>query len=281
MMLVALVILFTPVCATITGLIVWAAYRHESLEDGALLRHFLIVLVIITGLGWAAGRTEAARIRLDPQYRMMQQIEADPVYSSVKQHDRDTVRPLGELLAAEMSHGATVSQAMLQARPMLTAAVIERLGFADQQTRVMWGRLVADSLKELRAADPALCYAAMGGQTMNRQTLARSFSPANSAEFEQAVVKVYESADHGMRREYNPDDKRVDFNDAALEFHAIQAEIEQEFGATVASRVAAKKYPAQPDAPARDLCAARIYQLQAMLKRPKGMAAMLIDSILR
>ena len=47
MMMLVLAIVFTPVCATIAGLIVWAAFRQESLEDAALLRHFLIVLVIV------------------------------------------------------------------------------------------------------------------------------------------------------------------------------------------------------------------------------------------
>jgi hypothetical protein len=281
MMLLVLAVLFTPVCATIAGLIVWAAYRKESLEDTALLRHFLIVLVMVMGLGWATSRTEAARVRLDPQYRMMTEIEANPVFSTIKRHVYGDARPLREFLFAEMSHGATVSQALQQARPMLTRLATDRLGFADQQTHLMWGQFVADSLEELRKADPALCYGTIAGGKVDEQALTQAFSQENTDEFQQAVMKVYESGDREARRERIPTDKPVKFNEAALEFQVVKAEIEQQFGRDVAKQVSSKKFSAEPVAGEGELCAARIFQLQAMLKRPKAMASILIDSILR
>ena len=94
-------------------------------------------------------------------------------------------------------------------------------------------------------------------------------------------MRIYESADPGMRHNRSKEDEPVDFQQASLEFGAVQKQIDQQFGHAVADQIAHKQFAEPPAASPDQLCAARIYQLEAMLKRPKGTASMLIDSILR
>jgi hypothetical protein len=107
-------------------------------------------------------------------------------------------------------------------------------------------------------------------------------SAENSAAFQAAVIQLYQATNAGMQRHgLAPGDERVVFNDAALEFGAIQTDIEQNFGRSVADAVGQKALPLTPAVSPDLACSARIFQLQAMLKRPQGKAAMLIDSVLR
>jgi len=281
MMLLVAMILMIPLCATAAGLIVSVAYRHESLDDADLLKHFMIVLVICGASAWAVGRTDAARLRLDPQFRIQTEIEAHPVYAAVKQLDPEEARKLNEFLGERMSGGDTLPQAFLQARPHLTDVVTQRLGFADQQSRLMWGGFVVDTLKELRASDPSLCYEWMAGRAPDRQTLEHEFSADNAKAFELAAIRIYEAANRGMRREYPPDDKPADFNRTALEFHAIQEGVSQQYGQSIADLIAKRGFGTSPTALPEQMCSARIFQLEAMLERPKATAALLIDSALR
>jgi hypothetical protein len=280
-MMLVLAVLFTPFCATIAGFVVWVSHRHESLGDGALLRSFLVLLFISMALLWSVGRTSAVRMRLDPQLRVQAEIEAHPVYATLERLAPDDAKALRAFLGLQMSRGQTLSAAFLQARPLLTHSVTERLGFANQDSRLMWGRLVVDTLGELRARDPVLCYRALAGQELDQQALGQAFSPANTAAFQRAVVRIYESADRGMRRERSPADEPVTFNQAALEFRVVQDEVEHRFGPEVAAQIAHGKFTDPAAAPPQQLCAARIFQLEAMLKRPKGTASMLVDSVLR
>ncbi len=281
MMLAALALLLLPACATVAGLLVWVLYRHETLDDDALLRHFLIFLAIGIGTAWGIGRTEAVQFRLHPELRIQAEIDAHPVYATLKELAPDDATQLLQTLVAQTSAGASVADAFLQARPLLTAMTSIRSAWVDQETRLMWGRLVTDSLKELQAQDPELCYRALSGQKIASQTLSQGFSHGNTREFQQTVVRVYESAKIGMRYNGHPSDVRLDFTEAAGEYQVIKDEIEQRFGAAVAAILSSKTFPEVPTAPPDQICAARIYQLSAMMKRPKAMAARLVDSALR
>lgn len=273
--------LFMPGCATVAGLIVWTGTGKEAIEDDRLLRHFLFMLAICVAIGLGVSRTHTVRMRLDPQYRLQTELNAHPIYTAIKQLAPDDHKMLHDFLVLEMSRGGTLDDAFLQARPLLTKLGTGRLGFADQQTHVMWGRLTADTLRALRARDPALCYRAMSAQPVDRQTLAQGFSTENTKAFQQAIIDVYESAHKGMMYSATPRGEPVDFDEAALEYRAIQESIAQRFGEAVVNQLAKKRFPETPAEAPEQLCSARIAQLDAMLERPQAMASRLIDSILR
>jgi hypothetical protein len=281
MTLLALALLLLPACAAVAGLLVWLLYRHETLDDGALLRHFLIIMVASIATAWGIGRTEAVRFRLHPELQIQAEIDAHPVYSTLKELAPDDATSLLQTLVAQTATGVSVPEAFLQARPLLTTMTNTRSGWVDQETRLMWGRVVTNSLKELQTRDSELCYRALSGQNLDSKTLSQAFSSGNTREFQQTVVRVYESAKLGMRYNGHPGDVRLDFTEAAGEYQVIKDEIEQQFGAAVAANFSSKTFPEVPTAPPDQVCAARIYQLEAMMKRPKAMAARLVDSALR
>ena len=84
-----------------------------------------------------------------------------------------------------------------------------------------------------------------------------------------------------MRDERTAGDIPVDFNAAAREYRVVMDGVKEQFGEQVERQLEKKTFPAQPVEPADELCAGRIVQLESMLARPQGMAAMLIDSVLR
>lgn len=258
----------------------WALHRHESMEDDALVRRFVFFMVMI-GLGlYATISSDSVRQRLDPQFRILSEIEAQPLYQTFKRLSPDEAQRLMERLTKEMARGASLSDAMLRARMLLTAAGNERIGFTDQATRLDWGRVAVESLKELRSGDPMLCQQMIAGQSMDSQAVQQAFSEQNTRAFHTALIAVYEAADKGMRHEL-PREPAADFNATALEFRAIQADVERRFGADVAEWVSSRQRQAPPAVAAEKLCSARIAQLEAMMTRPKATAALLIDSALR
>ena len=204
-----------------------------------------------------------------------------PLVLKLKELAPDDATSLLQRLVAQTATGVSVSEAFMQARPLLTAMTTTRSGWVDQDTRLMWGRVVTNSLRELQTRNPELCYRALSGQNLDSKTLSQAFSSGNTRDFQQTVVRVYESANLGMRDYGHPGDARVDFNEAAGEYRVINDEIEQRFGAAVAASFSSKTFPEVPTAPPDQVCAARIYQLEAMMKRPKAMAARLVDSVLR
>jgi len=284
MMLTAalLIILSMPLCASMAGTLVWVAHRNETADDDELLKHFLVALIVVMALLWSICRTDAVRMWLNPQLRMEAEIKKNSVYAAVEQFAPGDAKELWTFLGSRMARGETLSQALLEARTFLTQALNERLGFADQKSGLVWGRLAVDTLEELQARDPVLCYRFMATQALDEQESTHALSAQNSAAFQAAVIQLYQAVNAGMqRRGLAPGDEPVAFNDAALEFGAIQTDIEQRFNRSVADAVSQKKLPLTPAVSPDLACSARIYQLQAILKRPQGQAAMLIDSVLR
>jgi hypothetical protein len=278
--LIVLQLLFAPVAASIAGVGLWALHRHERMEDDALVRRFVFFLVMAGVALYATINSDSVRRRVDTQYRILSEIEAHPLYDTFKRLSPDHAQRLSEVLGKEMAQGASISDAMLRARGWLTAAGNDRIGFTDQATRLEWGRVAVDSLKELRSRDPMLCQRMISGQPVDSQALQQAFTERNTAAFHSALMAVYEAADKGMRHEL-PHEQAADFNATALEFGRIQGELERQFGADVAAWVSSREHQGRPAATAERLCSARIAQLEAMLTRPKPTAALLIDSALR
>lgn len=281
-MLQWLPLLTLPLPAVASAVIVGVIHRHDELEDSALLRQFIVVLVIGIGLLYATMQRPSVQLRLHPELRLQADIEADPIYRALADIAPEYAAQFRAVLGAERVTSATLPQARLQARSMLTVIATARLGFADQTTRIAWGQVTLDAFRELRARSPEQCYAALSGQALDRETLAHGFSAQNTAAFEAAVLQVLrESSGKGLRRERQGTDRPADFNATMREYQGIEDEIAQVFGPEVSALLTNKRFPQSPPMSADTVCAARIYQLEAMLKRPKATAALLIDSALR
>lgn len=274
-------LLLMPICAVVTGVLVWLLSGGDEQDDQKLFRHFVLIMGVCLLTAWKTSQTDAVRMVLDPQFRLQKELDAQPVYATFKTFAPDSLKSLDEFVVQRMAEGNSMPDAFLLARSLLTSMTNDRMGFADQKTRIAWGRVTADSLRELKASDPGQCYRALSGQLLDDQTLLHGFSAGNSDAFVRAVVAVFESADRGMRDERTPGDIPVDFNTAAREYRVIMEAVKAQFSEQVERQLEKKTFPAQPAGPAEELCSARIVQLESMLERPQGMAAMLIDSVLR
>lgn len=281
MIQVVIELLFTPACAMLAGALIWLLFRNETLDDAALIRNFVVVLALFCGTGVLVLRTDAVRLRIDPVFRIQREIDSHPLYVTIATHAPRDAEALKKILEAEMARGTSLADALRVARPMLWAEVRYRSGFADQATRLQLARYVTDTLIEFHRTDPGMCHRILTGQPFDRALLLAKFTPDNTAEFHETAMRVYESADRGMRHEERPGDKPAEFNAVAREFSAIQDEIEQRFGAEVAHLLRSDRIRATPIALASRVCAARIYQLEAMQKRPRPIASRLTDSVVR
>lgn len=286
-MLSWLSLLVFPTCAVMSAVVVGVMHRREELEDSALLREFIIVLIFGVALVYATLQRPSIQLRLHPELQLQADIEADPIYRALAHVGPEHAARFRSLLVSERATAATLPEARLQARSMLTALATARLGFADQATRIAWGRATVDTLRELQAVNPEQCYAAVSGQDLDRGTIARGLSAHNAAEFEAAVIPVLlqspglELPGKGMDGARSRDDKPADFNATMLEYHGIQEDIAQRYGAEVSALLTSKRFPQSPPMAADAICSARIYQLERMLQQPKATAALLIDSALR
>ncbi|MFL6576545.1 MAG: hypothetical protein ACJ8MR_08005, partial [Povalibacter sp.] len=227
-------------------------------------------------------RTDSVRMRIDPAFRIETQIQADPLYLAIARVSPSDGEKLHALLQTQMAAGATVAEASMTMEPYLWDEVRRRTGWVDQATRLEWASFITDMLKNARKRnDPELCFVLMTKQTLDAATLMEKFSPEDHQRLRDLAIRIYESSDLGMRHELNSGDKPMDFNAAAREYAVIADEIEQRFGQDVARFLRSDTIQKTPSSMMGQVCAARIYQLDEMQRRPKAMASALVDSVLR
>lgn len=274
-------LLMPSACAMLSGVVVWASNRRHTLDDNSLIRQFLLLLSIGLVIGWGLSQTPTARLRFDPQYRLQTELDAHPVYAVIRRTAPDDHKKLVTFLAAQLSQGRTLGDAFVAARTLLMEMARDRLGWADHKTTVSWAQVTIETLRELQAQDPKLCYRTRSARVPGQPALDAAFSAANTAAFQEAIVELYESAHRGINHQHPAGDKPVEFNDAAREFRVIHDAIGQRFGEPMGKLLAKKVFTDPAPEPPQQVCAAMIYQLEAMQSRPPAMAARLIDSILR
>jgi hypothetical protein len=270
-----------PLGAALAGLILWITTRGETLDDGALVLRFSLLLAVATLVAWSAGRSEVVQLRINPALRAQRALEAQPVYAAFQQHLPGELAALQDALLERARRGEALDEAFRQVRPMLTRVVVDRLGFADQASRVLWGHQTVATLRALGAIDPAACYASIAAQPIGEHTLATAFSAQLQADFQQAVVAVLESGDRKSREGPPPGDEPVDFNAIQAEYVIIRDGLLARHGAEAVAAIDTKSFAAEPVVPAGQVCEARIAQLEAILERPRPMASMLVDAVLR
>ena len=281
-MLEWLPLLTLPVCAVASALVVGVIHRQTELEDGALLWRFIVGVFIAAGVLYETMQVPSVQLRVHPELRLQADIEADPIYKVLAYVGPEYAGRFRAVLVAEGATSATLPEARLQARSMLTALATNRLGFADQATRIAWGQVTVDTLRELQSRSGEQCYAAISGQALDRETLAHGFSAQNAAAFEAAALRVLgQSPGIGPGRQHSVDERPADFNAAMREYDGIQQELAQVFTPEVSTLLTKKRLPPSPPLSADTVCAARIWQLDAMLQRPKATAALLVDAALR
>ncbi len=274
-------LLTLPGCALASAVLIGVVHRHDQLEDGPLLRRFIVVLAVCFGLFSTLMQRPDIQMRLHPELRQQAEIDADPIYQALAAVAPEDAARYRAGLDFERAHGSTLAQARLQARSMLAALVTARLQFSNQAAHVAWGQATLDTLRELQGRSADQCYAVLSGQDLDRETLAHGFSAQNTASFEAAVLQVLESAGQFLGGKRPAGDPPADFNATMRDWQGIQDDIAKNFSPEVSALVQKDRLPSSPPLPADTVCAARIDQLDAMLQRPKAAAALMIDSILR
>lgn len=243
---------------------------------------FVFLLTICLMLIWGISQTDAVRLRTDPQFRIQTELNAHPVYSTIKRLAPSDHEVLDDFLTFQMLQGVPLSEAFLLARPLLTKLTDQQLGFADQKSKLDWGRVTVDTLKELKAVDPLLCYTALSSRPLDSQTLLHAFSENNTKTFQQTIIDVYDFSDHGSKHKSRERDNTSNsFNDVAHVYHSIKETIAHQFGENISRELERKALLELPMEPPEEICSARIIQLESMLLQQQAMAARLIDSTLR
>jgi hypothetical protein len=274
-------LLLLPLSAALAGFVLWITSRDETLGDTALVVRFTVLAAIATLVAWSVGRSEAVQLRINPALRAQRALESQPVYAAFQQHLPGELPALQKALLERAQRGEALDEAFHHIRPMLTRVVVDRLGFADHASRLAWGRQEVATLRALERVDAGACYAAMAAQPIDDRTLDRAFDATQEAQFQQAVVAVLEGGGRHPAGELAPGDKAVDFNALQDEYLVIRDELSSRLGPQAVAAISSKSFPAEPALPAGEVCEARIAQLEAILERPRDMAAMLVDAVLR
>lgn len=274
-------LLLMPLSAAVAGLILWITTRDEALGDTALVLRFTLLTGVATLVAWSAGRSEAVQLRINPALRAQRTLEAQPVYAAFQQHLPGELPALQQALLERARKGEALEEAFHHLRPMLTRIAVDRLGFADHASRLAWGRQEVAALRALQAVDPGACYAAMASQPIDERTLDSAFTAAQESQFQEAVVAVLAGGDRSSREGLAPGDQPVDFNAMQEEYYVIRDGLLSRLGPEAAAAISKKPLSAEPVLPAGQMCEARIAQLEAILERPRDMAASLVDAVLR
>jgi hypothetical protein len=276
MMLLAFAVLFMPASAVLAALVVGVMRRDDELDDAGLVRHFLFVMVVVMLALWGTSRADPVRRVVDPSYRVARVVDADPVVDAVVRLDPANSAALREDVTVRLLRGETVDTALAAWRPWLAERATDRLGFADQETHVAWGRVVAASLAELAAAHPEACWRMdIGGPP------GFAFTATQQQAFRDAVVAIHESADRGMRRAGSADEQPPDYDQRVRASIDLHDRLDADFGEDVGRSLRRLDRPPPPDVPWSLLCSARRRQVDAMLALPRPFAASLLDSLLR
>lgn len=138
-----------------------------------------------------------------------------------------------------------------------------------------------DTLKELRAKDPALCVQSLLPPPADQRPLSVVFSPTNSDAFEASLIGLYASAGRTMRRERSLTDLPVTSEETQLAYSAITEQVQQRFSLNFGGMTAAASPGLLQSASPGLVCDAVIFRLEAMQARPQPIAAALLRNTLR
>lgn len=268
-------------CAMLSGVVVWTVNRNHVVQDASLIRQFLLVMTILLVVTWGLGQTTSVRMRIDPQFKLQTEIDANPLVSHLRETSTESHAKLQEFLVYRVARGKTLAEAFLEARPLLTHMAHAKLGWVDQKTTVAWAQLTTDTLRELQVQDPTACFQFLSMQMPDPNAPLPAFSSENSEAFQRAVIDVHASAHLGMTRQHPIAQRQVEFNDVGREYGAIHDIVAGKFGESVAQAVRKKAFHGAPADMHGRICAARIFQLEAMQARPLPMASRLLQSAMR
>lgn len=282
MMPMALFFLLLPALAAVmAGVAVAGFNRHQVLEDGPLIRQFLVAMTIFVLVLVGVSKSHPVRMRLDPVYKLQTELAADPVLQALRENAPDDAKKLENLLILATNEGHSLARAKALTRPVLSLWARYRVSFADHKSVLQWAQVHIDLLKELRERDPALCIQYLQAPTAESLPGLTGFSASNTAAFERAVVQLYTSANQGSRRTGATADPVVSLEELRAHYAEITEQVFQRHGLRFGEGTA-KTTEAQllADTPAR-VCNAYLDRLEAMQARPAPVAARLLQAALR
>jgi hypothetical protein len=277
-------ILIFPICALVAVVVIALVQRGAELDDRGLLLSFAVLFSITLLLVFGLLRTQWVQGKLDPTIELAAQLEAHPVIQALTRFHGDDNLALTTAMLAEMDRGMPISEALQKARPALARIGQERLGFADENARIAWGRAELQALRELKRRSVQACAALALNQSDPKGylELAAGLSAENQQAFELAFVAVLTSADADMRREGTPPSQNIDLNQLQQRYREIRKPLVQRHGEAVAGYLERRRFEQLPTfSDTRALCEYRIDQLDAILREPPAMSARMLDAAMR
>jgi len=273
--------LYFPSCAIVAGAAAWALNRGEEAGDGRLFRSFMVSFVIAAVALLGLSKTDAARKKIDPVFKLQTELDAHPIYAALKEASPDDHAALHKALMVDGSKGMSVPAMFVLARPWLVQMGTKRMGWADAETRVAWAQVSVDTLIELRQRSPEVCFQAIANLPEGNLALTQGLSAANSKAFEQTFVDLLKASIRGMAGKAVRSEPAVEFNEAGKQWQMIMDSVKGEYGDVVTEIVRHRTFSATPPQLQNQVCLARIRQLSLMLGQPAPMAARLVDSAMR
>jgi hypothetical protein len=274
--------LWMPASATLTGGIAWAASRGEAMEDGALVRRFVLVLVLVALPLWGIGRSDFVRTRTEPEFKAVKQLAEDPLHDKMRLWSREDAEEMEAFVIARVAAGAAKDEALLQARPMLAAKGAKMVSFADVPARLAWARAVLQALKERQARGAEACYGMLARRPVDTGVPMGGYSAASIAAYHAALGGLYEGARRGNDRPFDPNPPPgISQEEARAAYAPIRERIAGRWGETLERKLQYDRFPFPPEHDAGTVCEARVAQIEAMLELPEPMAARLAGILLR
>jgi hypothetical protein len=276
-----LVVLWIPLSAMLAGGVLSVSTRGELLEDGALIRQFVLLLAIAALLLYGIGTRDFVRVRVDPGYREEKAFLEHPLPAAMRQWSSSDANELRAFIAQRVAQGETTAEAFRQARRLLERKGARMVLFGDADARLAWARAELEGLKEQQARDPEACYRALAAQPLDAGAPSGGYSDANTVALHEALAALYESAPR-MKQNRGVSSRAVSLAEGRAAYAPIYQAIASRWGDPIAKRLSGVgQFPFPVQEPADAVCAARIYQIEAILEQPAPVAAYLAGNLLR
>lgn len=274
-----LALLGLPLCGLFAGGMLWRRAASKPLNDSSLLWGFMLPFVIGAVLLALIGQLDFVRMRLEPGYKTMRDLQKDPLIGLLQRTVPDDYAKVEPLLKARAAAGMSLAAIFAEARPWLQAIGTKQVGRADFDSRAAWAQNLVDTLDALNERSPGLCVAFLARQKEGFDALRSGMSQENTQSFRTALMGVLRSAQEGGQQAGAAQATAVSAAGRAAVIDLVR-QVAGRYGELPVQIVASRDYARTSPAMGEKVCKARMALLALTLDQPSAVADSLLKELL-
>jgi len=131
--------------------------RRQRPQDGELVRHFLVVMAMLSLVAAGFLSSDWVARKLDPSIEARERFQAMPVHVALRQHMPFEWERIEKAAEADLQARIPLVVVTAESRKLYPVLARRLLPFGERDAALAYAEAVLPVLQELRAVDPALC----------------------------------------------------------------------------------------------------------------------------